>query len=89
LLEECERVAKEIQTYAADGTYLGKLNANGYDPESIVNPYGQYGSVFFDINQQPVLDVRIKVFDAVCSEPLHYYSAPCDIRRHHAEVKSN
>lgn len=30
--------------YAQDGTYLGRLNANGYDPESVSNPYGIYGS---------------------------------------------
>lgn len=30
--------------YAEDGTYLGKLNANRYDPESVANPYGRYGS---------------------------------------------
>ena len=30
--------------YAQDGTYLGKLNANRYDPESVSNPYGAYGS---------------------------------------------
>lgn len=29
---------------AHDGTYLGRLNANRYDPESVANPYGQYGS---------------------------------------------
>jgi hypothetical protein len=25
-------------------TYLGRLNANRYDPESVANPYGRYGS---------------------------------------------
>lgn len=34
------------RVYAADGTYLGKLNANKYDPESVANPYGQYGSKY-------------------------------------------
>ncbi len=29
---------------APDGTYLGNLNSNRYDPNSIANPYGQYGS---------------------------------------------
>jgi hypothetical protein len=29
---------------AHDGTYLGRLNANRYDPESVANPYGRYGS---------------------------------------------
>jgi hypothetical protein len=30
--------------YAQDGTYLGRLNSNPYDPESVANPYGRYGS---------------------------------------------
>lgn len=29
-----------------DGTYLGRLNANPYDLESVANPYGRYGSPF-------------------------------------------
>lgn len=29
-----------------DGTYLGKLSANPYDPDSVSNPYGRYGSQF-------------------------------------------
>ena len=32
------------EIYAKDGTYLGKLNSNRYDPESVSNPYGRYGS---------------------------------------------
>jgi len=32
--------------YAQDGRYLGRLNANPYDPESVANPYGQYGSPY-------------------------------------------
>ena len=32
------------QIYAPDGTYLGNLNSNQYDPNSVSNPYGQYGS---------------------------------------------
>lgn len=27
-----------------DGKYLGRLNLNKYDPESVSNPYGRYGS---------------------------------------------
>lgn len=34
------------QIYAQDGTYLGRLNANRYDPESVANPYGAYGSPY-------------------------------------------
>jgi hypothetical protein len=30
--------------YAPDGQYLGNLNNNRYDPNSVANPYGQYGS---------------------------------------------
>jgi hypothetical protein len=30
--------------YAEDGTYLGRLNSNRYDSESVSNPYGRYGS---------------------------------------------
>ena len=29
-----------------DGTYLGRLNSNRYDPESTSNPYGVYGSPY-------------------------------------------
>lgn len=31
---------------AADGTYLGRLSANPYDPQSVSNPYGKYGSPY-------------------------------------------
>jgi hypothetical protein len=31
---------------AADGTYLGKLSSNPYDPQSVANPYGKYGSQY-------------------------------------------
>ena len=29
-----------------DGTYLGNLNNNRYDPNSVANPYGRYGSPY-------------------------------------------
>jgi hypothetical protein len=32
--------------YAPDGTYLGNLNTNQYDPNSVSNPYGRYGNPF-------------------------------------------
>jgi hypothetical protein len=32
--------------YAADGTYLGRLSSNPYDPQSTSNPYGTYGSPY-------------------------------------------
>ena len=31
---------------APDGKYLGNLNDNPYDPNSVANPYGQYGSPY-------------------------------------------
>jgi len=31
---------------APDGTYLGNLNSNPYDPNSVANPYGRYGSPY-------------------------------------------
>ena len=38
--------AEAPKIYAADGTYLGTLSDNKYDPESTSNPYGQYGSKY-------------------------------------------
>lgn len=32
--------------YDEAGNYRGKLSANKYDPESIANPYGRYGSPY-------------------------------------------
>lgn len=34
------------RVYGSDGTYLGKLSTNPYDPESIANPYGRYGNSY-------------------------------------------
>jgi len=34
----------DVRLYAEDGTYLGKVNNNPNDPESIANPFGKYGS---------------------------------------------
>ena len=31
---------------AQDGTYLGELSDNPYDPDSVANPYGRYGSPY-------------------------------------------
>ena len=39
-------MAQSPRLYAPDGTFLGTVNANPYDPESISNPYGQYGSPY-------------------------------------------
>jgi len=32
--------------YGNDGQFLGNLNSNQYDPNSVSNPYGQYGSKY-------------------------------------------
>ncbi len=32
--------------YAPNGQFLGNVNSNPYDPNSIANPYGQYGSPY-------------------------------------------
>ena len=32
--------------YEPDGTFRGNLNSNRYDPDSIANPYGRYGSPY-------------------------------------------
>lgn len=32
--------------YAPNGQFLGNVNSNQYDPNSIANPYGQYGSQY-------------------------------------------
>lgn len=34
------------QIYSSDGKYLGNLNNNPYDPNSVSNPYGKYGSPY-------------------------------------------
>lgn len=38
--------AAQVQLYARDGKYLGNVTSNRYDPNSINNPYGQYGSKY-------------------------------------------
>jgi len=39
-------MAQSPRLYAPDGTYLGNLNSNQFDPNSVSNPYGQYGSPY-------------------------------------------
>ena len=39
-------MAQSPRIYAPDGTYLGNLNNNRFDPNSVSNPFGQYGSKF-------------------------------------------
>lgn len=36
----------QIKLYDKNGKYLGNVNDNRYDPNSISNPYGRYGSSF-------------------------------------------
>ena len=36
--------AESPSIYSQQGKYLGNLNNNRYDPNSVSNPYGQYGS---------------------------------------------
>lgn len=38
--------AQSPQIYSSDGRYLGNLNSNQYDPNSVANPYGRYGSQY-------------------------------------------
>ena len=38
--------ATGAEIYAQDGTYLGELSANQFDPNSTSNPYGKYGSEY-------------------------------------------
>ena len=38
--------AVELHLFAEDGTYLGKLTTNQYDPDGIFNEFGIYGSRF-------------------------------------------
>jgi hypothetical protein len=41
---EAKQLREESFIVAADGTFLGKLNPNPYDNETIFNQYGPYGS---------------------------------------------
>ena len=34
------------KVFGSDGKYLGKLSTNPFDPESIANPFGRFGSEF-------------------------------------------
>ena len=35
---------KTLKLYDSEGNFRGNLNDNPYDPDSIANPYGRYGS---------------------------------------------
>ena len=38
--------ADSPKLYDSQGSFRGNMNANPYDPNSIANPYGQYGSKY-------------------------------------------
>ncbi len=38
--------ADSPKIYSPQGQYLGNLNQNEFDPNSVANPYGRYGSEF-------------------------------------------
>ena len=38
--------AAQVQLFAPNGQYLGNLNSNRFDPNSVANPFGRYGSPF-------------------------------------------
>lgn len=40
------QIGQTYDIYANDGTYLGNTSNNQFDPNSINNPYGQYGSQY-------------------------------------------
>ena len=44
--DEQRRVSFQAYIEASDGTFLGKLNPNAYDADSIFNKYGRYGSAY-------------------------------------------
>jgi hypothetical protein len=37
---------KAPKLYDQQGNYRGKMSTNPYDPDSISNPYGRYGSLY-------------------------------------------
>ena len=39
-------LAQSPRIYAPDGTYLGNLNTNQFDPNSVANPFGRYGNPY-------------------------------------------
>lgn len=36
--------SNSVRLYSSDGDYMGNLNDNRYDSNSVSNPYGRYGS---------------------------------------------
>ncbi len=46
ILISTSALSQSPQLRSADGRYLGNLNSNQYDPNSVANPYGRYGSQY-------------------------------------------
>ena len=46
LLVSANAYAQSPYLVSPDGQYVGNLNSNQYDPNSVANPYGQYGSPY-------------------------------------------
>lgn len=42
------QIKSGLHLVGSDGTYLGKLTTNEYDPDSVFNEYGDYGSEYSD-----------------------------------------
>jgi len=42
------QVNSGLHLVGSDGVYLGKLTTNEYDPDSVFNEYGDYGSEYSD-----------------------------------------
>jgi len=47
---QARQLKRESYIEAQDGTFLGKLNPNNFDKESIFNKYGSYGNKFSQIS---------------------------------------
>lgn len=46
VMPTCTAQSLSPQVRSVDGEYLGNLNKNKYDPNSVANPYGKYGSTY-------------------------------------------
>jgi hypothetical protein len=45
--------AAQVHLQAPNGKFLGNLNSNPYDPNSVANPYGRYGNPYGDTITNP------------------------------------
>jgi hypothetical protein len=46
VLISSQAFAESPYLVSPDGKFLGNLNSNRYDPNSVSNPYGRYGSKY-------------------------------------------